>query len=238
MYHPLATSDDPEEENKRTLVSKFKAQHSKRSNISWDSALDLDDDSAEKPHRVTLVKEKYAEICSSDVDQMSDRDSLTGYANSSGRQDSLRSDIFAAPASPRLQVSLIYNMAKNYIAGKITRIDGVPSREAGGPDQIKVNMVLLPKGRYILKTGYFNVNVSAKLDEYFKMKFKILPPLETTAIRYRVYGRNVKFGMPGREKCLGETCIELTEVARSKGGVTMWKSILPKGLSRTAPYSD
>ena len=206
-----------------------------RRSVSWDSALDVAENESFN-QTVTLVKEAYAETCMSDYDL--EKESLSAYGDvPNWQQSSLRGDILATqPTSARIQISLIFNFEKKYIAGKITRINDVPSPLDGGPHQVKVHLVLLPVKKYVLRTKFHNINVNTKLDDYFKMKFKSPPDPNTTALRYRIYGRRLKFGVPGREKCLGEVCIDLAEVAMSKGGITIWKNILPRGISRATEF--
>ena len=226
-----------DDKHEKTALTPFKSslKSGVQRSVSWDSALDVADNESFN-QTVTLVKEAYAETCVSDYDL--EKESLSAYGDlPNWQQSSLRADILATQStSARIQISLIYNFEKKYIAGKITRINDVPSPLDGGPHQVKVHLVLLPMKKYVLKTKFHNINVNAKLDDYFKMKFKSPPDPNTTALRYRIYGRRLKFAVPGREKCLGEVCVDLAEVAMSKGGVTLWKNILPRGISRAAEF--
>ncbi len=180
---------------------------------------------------VTNVKESNAEPCGSDSELL-EQDSIGVYDYNPQQWRVTNEDPLKSLSDlPQLQVSLIYNLQKKYIAGKITKIKGLRSIENGGPGQIKIHVTLLPADKYITKTQYHNVSTS-RLDEYFKMKFKKFPKLNDTNIRYRVYGRRLKFGMSTKESCIGEMFIYLTDIAAATGGVTMWKTLLPKGHAK------
>ena len=180
-----------------------------------------------KKHSVTLVDEAAAEPSVSDTEpENPDTISVSAYGDIPG--GSLVTNILSH-GTARLQVSIIYNRDKKYVAGKISQLDGIPTRDEKGPDQVKVHLVLLPTKKYVLKTRFYYVNVKCKFDEYFKLKFRSEPDLEVTSLRFRVYGRRIKLGIAGREKCLGETKVRLIEVVQSPGGVTLWRKMVSKG---------
>eukprot|EP00794_Sanderia_malayensis_P020386 gene20386-22396_t len=223
---------------KNTHMSRFRERNkSNKSSLSWN-----DETSSANPgvlHNVTFVKEDNAEICASDFDSASERGSQLALKRGSDFNTSLnRKDpamVSQHTKTLRIQISVIYNEEKKYIAGKITKLENVP-RKDGGPNQIKVHLAYLPAKRYILRTRYLNLDASASLivDEYFKLKFKDIPDLDKTALRYRLYGRRSNFGIPAKETCLGEAFVYLTDFAQAKGGVTLWRDILPKGSTGTS----
>lgn len=176
-----------------------------------------------------LSKEGYTESCYSDVDSKVDDKSLAAYGDASNRS-STASDILDDRPPVQIQLSLILNLERRYLAGKVTSIKEMPFPADGGPNQVKVHVVLLPARKYILKTKYIDIEGNAKADEYFKYKFKVTPDIELTTIRYRMYGRRFKFGILGRERCIGETFVALSDVAKARGGLTLWGRIAPKQL--------
>ena len=211
-YSQLRTEEDKTEKDQDVLqkshISRFKEK-----NVS------------DTVHEVNFVKEGYAESCNSDFETAS-----TDLGPSNWRFSSISSNILDGLSPVKLQLSLIINSEKNYLAGKITRIEGMPLPEDGGPNQVKIHIVLLPVKKYILKTKYHSISGSVKMDEYFKMKFKTLPNIELSSIRYRLYCRRARYGMSGREKCLGELFVQLADVAKTRGGVTLLKEIIPRGI--------
>ena len=196
---------------------------------------------------VAVVKDVYAEVCQSDFDASSDRESLSAYGDtgwrksdaSLSRADTLKTDFLGGVDSSRVQLSLIFNEEKRYLAGKIIKIEGIPLPASNGPHQVKLHVVFLPSRKYIVKTRHYNVTATATtVNKYFKLKFRELPDPEKSAVRYRLYGRRVKLGISGQDKCIGEVCVELPEILSSRGGVTMWKTIVPKGMSRAIQYES
>ncbi|XP_065064848.1 uncharacterized protein LOC135691037 [Rhopilema esculentum] len=194
---------------------------------------------------VAVVKHVYAEVSQSDYDASSDRESLSAYGDLGWRKsdaglsraDTLKTDILGGVDSSRVQLSLILNEEKGYLAGKIIKIEGIPLPASNGPHQVKLHVVFLPSRKYIVKSRYYNVTTTTTtVNKYFKLKFRELPDPEKSAVRYRLYGRRVKLGISGPDKCIGEACVELPEILSSRGGVTMWKTIVPKGMSKAIEY--
>jgi len=189
---------------------------------------------AEENGKETMTSnETFVVSNTSDVELNLDRQSLSSYGDLGQRLPSLASNTLDSGKLQKIHLSLVLNSEKKYVAGKITKIEGMLLPEDGGPNQLKVNISLLPERKYILKTKYHNIRGSCKMDEYFKMKFKKMPEIASSAIRCRVYCRRSRHGMSGREACLGECFVDFNEIAKHRGGLTLTREIVPKGISRS-----
>ena len=129
-----------------------------------------------------------------------------------------------AQATVSIQMSLIYSRDMKYVAGKVIQVDGlVFPQTAKAMTGIKVHIVVQPMKKYALKTNWYPLNdYNARLDEYFKFKFKDIPTEGNVMFRFRVYGRTKNFS---RALCIGECYINLREIVTSRGGLTIWRPI-------------
>ena len=217
-YRQLQTDEDNEEDNQ---VVKPKTEIDKPKDIFIE---EFDGEAA------SFSTEAYAEHTESNADFNADYQSVSLYGDKGWRFSALSSDITPGPAT--IHLSLVLNTEKKYLAGKVTKIAGIPLPERGERNQVKVHVSLLPTRRYILKTKYHDISGSSKFDEYFKTRFTTIPNKASGALRFRLYRRRIKYGISGKERCLGECFVGLDDVAKTHGGLTLVKEIVPKGIKR------
>ena len=220
-FYRQLQADEDEDENDQQLKSKTEVDRLR-------SAF-----AEEFKNEAATSRDTFVVSNNSDVELNMDSRSLSSYGDLGQRLPSLASNTLGSGTLQKIHLSLVLNSEKKYIAGKITKIEGMLLPEDGGPNQLKVNISLLPERKYILKTKYHNITGSCKMDDYFKMKFKKMPDIGSSAIRCRVYCRRLRHGMSGREACLGECFVDFSEIAKHRGGLTLTREILPKGISRS-----
>ena len=205
----------------------------KEKTIQLDQVNDLGTSAFKQYVRETAIDtETYAESFASDVfgNETYQRDRRR-------RLSSLSSSNVQGRSPIKLYLSLVLNSDRKYLAGKVTKIEGMSSVEGVGHNQVKIHVSLLPVRRYILKTRYHDITSTASFDEYFKTKFKALPDIKSV-VRFRLYCRRLKYGMPSRDRCLGECYVKLKDIAKASGGHTLSREILPRATGQLVSQSS
>lgn len=121
----------------------------------------------------------------------------------------------------RVRLSLLYSKSDFFLMLTINEVDGIPNKQDGGFDYVRVSVTLFPKKKYRSKTKYVFVKDSkANFDESFKFSNVTRESLFSSAFRIRLQGKK----KIAKENCLGEVMVQLADVAQRAGGFLTWRT--------------
>lgn len=123
-----------------------------------------------------------------------------------------------------VKLSLTYSKLNLFLMVSINEVTGVPPLKEGGYEYIRISVVLLPDKKYNSKSRYEHVTEeSTDFHDSFKFSNISREKLFSLAFRFRLYGKK---GYK-RVMCLGETIVQLADVAQRSGGFVTRRKFKP-----------
>lgn len=120
----------------------------------------------------------------------------------------------------KLKLALLYSKTDLFLMLTVNELSGIPSKEDGGHDLVRVSITLLPEKKYRSKTKYQHViEEVAVFNDSFKFSNVSRESLFSSAFRFRLYAKKSL----AKEICIGEMIVQLADVAQRSGGFVTWK---------------
>jgi len=125
----------------------------------------------------------------------------------------------------KIKLSLLYSKPDLFLMATVNEVSGIPTKiEKDGFEFIRVSIALLPHKKYRSKTRYEFVTENTTLfSDTFKFSNVARETLFSSAFRFRLYGKQKL----KRDVCLGETIVQLADVAQRAGGFLTWRNFEP-----------